>query len=641
MGQEPSAPRGYRFGIFEVELAAAELRRGGTAVRLRGKPFDILTYLLARPGDLVSRDDLRRHLWAADTFVDFDHGLNAAMNRLRDALGDSAENPRFIQTLPRRGYRFIAPVEVVCAPAPAIPERPVEVTAPPTVASAEPGRRAGVSRRMLVVAAVAVMVAAAAVAVRMWWPAGPRPRPMIAVLPFTNQSGTSDQDYFADGFTDELIAQLGALNPEALGVIARTTVSRYRDGRQSVDEIGRALDVEYVLEGSVRRIGDHVRITAQLIDVSNQTQLWAETYDHDVRDVLRTQRDVAMRVAGSLTMSVLRVAAVRPMPPTEAYDATLRGRALRQQATEASLALARQAFAQAIAIDPTYAPAHAGLADVFHVLGGPGWEFERPRDLLQQARASAERAIDLDARLPDGYAVRGMARMWLEGDIAGAEDDLRRAIALNGSYALAHQYLSTVLVVTGRGGEGVVEAQRAAELDPLSPASGTTVGYRFYYAGRFDDALREFDRALENAPGFASAWLGKAQTLRALGRTTESRAALASAEEHAGGRLYIRAYTAYALAADGDLAAGRAIQRELNGLAATRYISPFHFALVAAGLGDGAEVRRQIARLREDGSGWTVFVPIERELAPFQAAAAPGATPVPSRLRSAGLRGSP
>jgi tetratricopeptide (TPR) repeat protein len=257
------------------------------------------------------------------------------------------------------------------------------------------------------------------------------------------------------------------------------------------------------------------------------------------------------------------------------------------------------------------------------VLGGPGWEFERPRDLLQQARASAERAIELDARLPDGYAVRGMARLWLEGDTAGAEDDLRQAIAQNGSYALAHQYLSTVLVVTGRGGEAVAEARRAAQLDPLSPSSGTTVGYRFYYAGRLDDALREFERVLEAAPGFASAWLGKAQTLRALGRTAESRAALASAEGHAGGRSYIRAYSAYALATDGDLAAARAIQRELNGLAVTRYISPFHFALVAAGLRDTAEVRRQIARLREDGSGWTVFVPFERELAPFHASAAP------------------
>jgi TolB-like protein/DNA-binding winged helix-turn-helix (wHTH) protein len=390
--------------VFEVELAAAALRREGTAVRLRGKPFDILTYLLDHAGDLVSRDELRRHLWAADTFVDFDHGLNAAMNRLRDALGDTAENPRFIQTLPRRGYRFIAPVERVCAaPVPATPT-PVAAEPPaPSAASSGTPPPARVSRRGFVAAAVAA-VAVVAAALLFLRPAGPRARPMIAVLPFANLSGTPDQDYFADGFTDELIGQLGALNPDALGVIARTTVSRYRDGRQSVDEIGRALDVEYVLEGSVRRNGDHVRISAQLIDVASQTQLWAETYDHDVRDVLLTQRDVAMRVAGSLTMSVLR-AAVRPMPATAAYDATLRGRALRQQATEPSLAEARRSFEHAIAIDPAYAPAHAGLADVYHVLGGPGWEFDRPRDLLRQARASSERAIELDARLPDGYAV--------------------------------------------------------------------------------------------------------------------------------------------------------------------------------------------------------------------------------------------
>ena len=637
MATDPLMPRGYRFGVFEVECAAAALRREGRLVRLRGKPYDILVFLLERSGELVTRDDLRQHLWGADTFVDFEHGLNTAMNRLREALGDSAENPRFIQTLPRRGYRFVAPMErVMAAPGPVDPATLPAATAPAAVtalatasgegavATATPQHASAAlpwwrRRPRTAVAAVAVIVLAvgATAAITRRTPSG---RPMIAVLPFANLSGTADQEYFSDGFTDELIAQLGALNPDELGVIARTTVSRYRDGRHSVSEIGKALGVAYVLEGGIRRSGDQVRITAALVDVSSQTQLWTETYDHDVRDVLITQRDVAMKVAGSLTMSVLRVTPVRHMPSPEAYDATLRGMALRQQATEASLQRAREYFEQAIASDPTHAPAHAGLADVYLVLAGPGWEFDRPRDLLPKALAEATRAIDLDPRLPDGYAVRGLARLWLDSDVVGAEGDIRHAIALNGSYAMAHRYLSTLLVVTGRADQAVTAARRAVVLDPLAPASGTTVAYRLYYAGDFAAAIREFDRALEGSPDYASAWIGKAQTLRALHRDAEARLAVQQALPRAGGRSYVRAYAAYSQALDGDIAGARAILEELRAMAVTRYVSPFHFALVDAGLGDAAQVRRDLAQVVADGSGWAVFVPIEREMAPFRPA---------------------
>jgi len=650
MAQDPAAPRGYRFGVFEVECPACALTRDGSPVRLRGKPFDILRYLLERPGELVTRDELRHLLWSADTFVDFDHGLNAAMNRLRDALGDTAENPRFIQTIPRRGYRFIAPVQrlmdpgraevlpdatsphgdaspSVTVPAPAAPTMAAPSDAavrfPPGVPPAPAG-----TRRLAITAALAALVVLGLAATALVytgslrrWLGGSRPdRAMIAVLPFENLSGSADQDYFSDGFTDELIGQLGALNPDRLGVIARTTVARYRDGRQSVDEIGRALNVQYVLEGSIRRAGEQVRVTAQLIDVASQTQLWAESYDHDVRDVILTQRDVAMRVADSLTMSVLRVTPVRRMPSPEAYDATLRARALRQQATEASLARAREYFEQAIALDPGYAPAHAGLGDVYLVLAGPGWEFDRARTLAPLALASAARAIELDPKLPDGYAVRGLCRLWAH-DARGAEDDIRHAVALNPSDALAHRYLSTVLVVTGRPGEAVASARRAMQLDPLSPASGTTVAYRLYYAGRYEEALREFDRALEGSPDYASAWIGKAQTYRALGQADLARQAVREAGPRAGGRTYIKAYTAYSLALDGDTAAARAIRDELQAIARTRYVSPFEFALIAAGLGEADEVTRYLNELKADGSGWDVFVPIERELSPYRQAA--------------------
>lgn len=619
MSFDATAVRGYQFGVFEVDLASAVVRRDGLQVRLRGKPFDILVALLQRPGDLVTRDELRQRLWASDTFVDFDHGMNAAMNRLRDALSDAADNPRFIQTIPRRGYRFIAPVQSVVATSPAV--------APPEaapVAAAVPTPRPRPSARTFRIACgIVVVLLATVAAARYLRPGGPSSstgsqRKMIAVLPFENLSGDAEQDYFSHGITDELIAQLGALNPELLGVIARTTVLRYRAGAHSVSDIGQALRVEYVLEGTVRRSGEHVRITAQLVDVSSQTQLWSETYDHEVKDVLLTQRDVAVRVADALTMSVLSARPVPHMPSSAAYEAYLRGRYLRQEATQVSLARSLTHYERAIQQNPSYAAAYAGIADVYHVLGGPGWEFGPPRELLPKARDAAQRAIELDPDLPDGYAVRGMTRLWLDWNPASAEQDLRRAIALNASFAQAHQYLSTVLVVQQKMEDAIDSARRAAELDPLSPISMTTMGYRLYYAGRYTEALAEFTRALAASPDFASARIGESQVYRAMGRSAESLAAVERAVPVAGGRTFVRAHLAYAQAKEGrrDEALQTAAGLEAEGQ--EKYLSPFHLALVAAGLDDAAGVSRHLQRASADRSGWIMFVPIEREFAPFR-----------------------
>jgi TolB-like protein/DNA-binding winged helix-turn-helix (wHTH) protein/Flp pilus assembly protein TadD len=630
MASDSMAPRGYRFGVFEVDLSAAALRRDGLQVRLRGKPFDILVALLERKGELVTRDELRHRLWGADTFVDFDHGMNAAMNRLRDALGDTAENPRFIQTIPRRGYRFIAPAEIIGSVEPAVLAARV-ADLPPADSLPEPAGGAGTHQPRRSYVAAAGIGTAVAIAASVWWlvavqRARPDPsatRHMIAVLPFDNLSGDPDQDYFSQGITDELIGQLGALNPEALGVIARTTSAKYRTGEHTVSDIGAALGVQYVLEGSVRRSGDRVRITAQLVEVDRQTRLWSDSYDHEVGDVLLTQRDVAMQVAQALAMSVLGARTVMRMPSAAAYEAYLRGRFLRQQATQASLRRAQEYFEEAIAHDPGYAAAYAGVADVYHVLGGPGWEFSAPRELLPRAIEGAQRAIDLDPQLADGFAVRGMSRLWLDWNPRAAEQDLRHAIALNASFAQAHQYLSTVLTVQRRFDEAIAASSRAAKLDPLSPISSTTLAYRFYYAGRYDEALREFDRALELAPDFVSAHIGQAQAYRAKGQHAEARAAVARALPIAAGRSFVLAHLAYAQAESGQLEAARATRGALESEAARTYISPFHLALAAAAVGDRASVVAHLERAFDDRSGWMMFVPIEREFARFRADLAP------------------
>jgi tetratricopeptide (TPR) repeat protein len=359
-----------------------------------------------------------------------------------------------------------------------------------------------------------------------------------------------------------------------------------------------------------------------LIEVTGQTQLWSDTYDHEVRDVLLTQRDVAMQVAEALTMSVLPTRPVPRMPSPAAYESYLRGRYLRQEATHQSLSRAITHYEQAIAQDPAYAAAYAGIADVYHVLGGPGWEFGPPRDLLPNARQAAQRAIDLDSELPDGYAVRGMTRLWLDWDPVAAEHDLRKAIALNPSFAQAHQYLSTVLVAERRMDEAIAAAQRAIELDPLSPISLTTLGYRYYYAGRYSDALKAFIRASNVAPEFVSARVGEAQAYQAMGRTAESLAVLERTLPIAGGRTFVRAHLAYAQARAGRRQDAVRTAVALEAEARNAYLSPFHLALVAAGLEDQPALLTHLERAFADRSGWMVFVPIELEFAPYRDALA-------------------
>jgi TolB-like protein/DNA-binding winged helix-turn-helix (wHTH) protein len=346
----------YRFGLFEVDGRLGELRKQGRLIKLRGRPFDILLLLLGRRGDLISRDELRQQLWPADTFVDFDHGLNSAMNRLRDALGDSAESPRFIETLPKRGYRFIAPIESIEREDTRLKSNPptglgtavdaAGVSEQGVAAERQPSTRLRTSRvvvslpsRAVALAAVSALVIAIMVAAfyLRFARSGPAPTKMtLAVLPFENLSADADQDFFTDGFTDEMIAELGKLDPEHLGVIARTTTRLYKNARKDIGQIHRELGVDYVLEGSIRRAANRIRITAQLVQVSDMTHLWAESYDRDVSDVLTIQSEVAMKIAHSLTLALHRPEAQPPQGSTSAaaYDLYLRGRAFREQATE-------------------------------------------------------------------------------------------------------------------------------------------------------------------------------------------------------------------------------------------------------------------------------------------------------------------
>jgi TolB-like protein/DNA-binding winged helix-turn-helix (wHTH) protein/Tfp pilus assembly protein PilF len=630
LASETPRERAYRFGPFELDLASGELRRHGLRVRLRGRPIEILQCLVEGRGGLVSRDDLRTRLWSADTYVDFDHGLNSAMNKLREALGDSADSPRYIETVPKRGYKFVASVEVVPGPTsselPALPAgAPVEA-AEARSAAVHPPLSAPPPLRPRWWFWVTASLVVAAVAVAAWFVktrvgTSLSGRVMLVVLPFENRTGQVEDEYFSDGITDEMIAQLGALDPERLGIIARTTAMQYKRSRKGAMEIGRELGVDYLLEGSVRRDAGRVRITAQLVDVGSQTQLWAETYERSERDVLMLQRDVAVRIAQSLAGGVLSpvlARATRRSPSFAAYERVLRGRALRQVATELAIREAITMFEQAIALDAEYAAAYAGLADCYRVLGGPGWEAAPPAELLERARDAADKALELDPELPEGYAARGMVRFSLEWDLPAADRDLLRAISLNPSYARAHQYRSAVLTAMSRFDDAVESARKSSALDPLSVTDGTTLGIRLYYAGRYEDAVSQFRLTLQDHPGFSITHWGLGQTYAEMGRLNDAVSALRVAVEHAGGSPYMRAWLANVLARAGQRDEAERIRSEIKTLADRGYVSPFVFALMAAGLGEKDAALEWLERVKAARSGWVPFLPVEPEFSAYR-----------------------
>jgi len=639
----PTDATAYRFGLFEVDARTGELRKQDTRLRLRGRPIDILLILVGSAGEVVTRDELRGRLWPADTFVDFDHGLHSAVNRLREALGDSADNPRFIETLPRRGYRFIAPVTAVpiSAPVPAPvpvtavsavtePSSPALVTpdAVTTVASAVPSpppssatvaKRPAIARHAVAIG-LAVILGVAGLALWRSRSQGPPPlgKMTIAVLPFENLSGDPQQEYFSDGITEEMIAELGMLQPDRLVVIGRTTSMLYKNAKKSVGQIGQELGATYLLDGSVRRSGNRVRITAQLVETAGMTNLWAESYERDVTDVLAIQSEVARQIARSLTLALSPSA--RRAPPSNAvsfaaYELYMRGRFFRELATEDGARKAIDYYDRAIAIDPNYAAAYAGIADAYRLLGAPGWEVESPSILLSRAKTAVERALALDPDSPEAHAVVAMIKITYDWDRAGAEREITEALRLNPSFAQAHQYYSGILTTMNRPVEAIAAAQRAMELDPLAPTASTSLGVRYYYANRPSEAIAAFTKTLEVAPGFSVAHWGLAQCYRLQKRFPEQIDQLRSAVQLSGNSAYMRAHLAYGYAVAGDRVRAEGLRKELQeeGAGAGHYLAPYHMALIAAGLGETDEAVRWLEKAVADRSGWLMFLPVEPE----------------------------
>jgi len=469
----------FRFDTFEFDRRALELRRGGVKIKLEGQPLRILGMLVERPGELVTREDLRKQLWPGNTIVDFEHSINAAMKRLREALGDSVETPRFIETLPRRGYRFRQPVK--SAGAPAVP-RP---------------RRYGWQASLVALGVLLIaLLAVNAASLRDQFFGPVRANVALAVLPLKNLSGDASQDYYADGISEALITELGKIG--RLQVLSFQSVSSYRRTQKPLPEIARELGVDALLEGSVVRSGDRARITAKLFLAAPERQVLSESYEFEARDVVAVQaevaRDVATRARIRLTpQEQARLATARRVDP-EAYEAYLLGRAYFLNYGPGTPAKAKAYYEKSIAKDPTYAPAYAGLAALH---AGRPWAF--PMAARAQARQLAEQALALDDSLAEAHTALGRVSQQ-EWDWAGAERSYRRAIDANPSYALARVWYAQYLYGTERFDEAVEQAERAQRIDPISSYVNTLAGMAHFLAGHVDKARATWQRVIDLDP---------------------------------------------------------------------------------------------------------------------------------------------
>lgn len=589
-----------RFGAFQLDLRTGELRKAGVRISLPDQPFQVLKALLDRPGDVVTREELRQRLWPAQTFVDFEHGLNAAVRRLRDALGDSADVPRFVETMPRRGYRFIAPVTAASAasaaadPAPLVPEIEDRRGASATLHPKPPRRLSWVSAPVLIAAVAVVSVI---------WASGYLSRPlatsqstrsngrfMLAVLPFENLTGNPDQEYIGDGMTEELIAQLGRMDPSRLGVIARTSAMHFKRTLKRAETIGSELGVSYLVEGSIRTTGTRIRIAVQLIEARTESHLWAQQYERDAKDLLTLQREVAEAITRQISASLgvapsrLTAEARRHSTIAEAYEHYLRGRYHWGKDTGEELQKAKEHFLGAIELDSSYALAYSGLADTYTLLGADG--FLPMSEAYPLGRAAAVRALELDDML--GEAHNSLAAItvdyywdWTEGG-----RHFERAIELSPNYETALRFYSFHLACMGRPEEALVFAERARRLDPVSPQAQQNLGLVFYFARRYDEAISAFRETLELEPDFGPAHVMLGRVYTAKGMPDRAVDELERARGLLGPRPDVTTPHAYVLAKAGRRREAMAMLDELRRISQPRDPSPFRVAYVHLGLGD-------------------------------------------------------
>jgi TolB-like protein/DNA-binding winged helix-turn-helix (wHTH) protein/Tfp pilus assembly protein PilF len=579
--------RTYQFAQFELKVSEGELRTGDSTIRLQQKPLLLLSALLEQPQRVVSREQLRERMWGNETFVDYEQGINVAIKKVRDALGDSADEPKYIQTIAKLGYKFLLPVEVIELGKPMLDRVLAVETAPHSVDTGiKPAQTAAASRGwVLRAAALSLLVLASSLLyVRYLHPAATQIN-SIAVLPLQNLSTDPEQEYFADGMTDELITDLAKIH--RLRVISRTSIMRYKGTLKSLPQIAHELNVDAVVEGTMLRSADRVRIRVQLIDARTDSHLWAEVYERDERDTFSLQNDVASSIAHQINLELTpQHSASLPthQPSFEAYSAYLKGRYEWNKRTPASLRKSIRYFQSAIELDPNYALAHEGLAEAYSVMND--YDVLAPKESYSKARSEALKALELDDSLGEAHATLASVKEDMEWDWAGADLEFRRAVELSPNYATAHQWYSEYLLRVGRIEEGVAEMQRAEELDPGSPLMNAEVGGAFYWARRYDDSIEQLRKSIAMEPSFsyAHSWLGFAYLQK--GMHNEAIAEFQKAVDVSGGASTFLAALGHAYGLAGQKAQSRSITEKLNAISRQSYVSPYDMAIICTGIGD-------------------------------------------------------
>jgi TolB-like protein/DNA-binding winged helix-turn-helix (wHTH) protein len=643
----------HHFGRFTLDSAAFRLRREGAEVPLTPKAFEVLVLLIGERHRGLTKQELFDTVWS-DTVVT-DNTLTQRIKEIREALGDSPVDPIYIRTIPRVGYQFVGDVTEASEPpsgpsaahraagdeeahaASALAPHPAVVgtdslghtertgtagsipeTRPPEELTAAVTTR-GLRRMSLPGAPVAVVgVLLLAVVAAGLWVARARGaadledgfaasgRVMLAVLPFENMSGDPEQEYFSDGLTEETIAELGRLSPSTLGVIARTSSMAYKDTDKSAEVIAGELGVDYVLEGSVRREADRVRIVAQLIRARDQTHVWAERYDRGFHSILALQNEVARTIAEEMRMRLPPSNGVRarrsPSVHPDAYQAYLKGRFFLNQRTGTAILKSLEQFEEAIAIEPGYAQAYAGLADA-HELSWYGGV--PPRESNERATAAARRALELDSSLEEPHTSLGIvcgAYTWQWSECVTL---FERALERNANSSLAHKGYSEVLSFLGRHERAIAEAQRAVELDPLSLIMQANLGITYYRARRFDEAIRQMEHTLEMNPHYMLGHFNLGMIRAATGSYDAAVRAFGLAREYAPDDTGSVSLLGYVYGRMGRTASARAMEHEIRRLSTTQYISPYLRAAVHVGLGETHEALTQLEQAYQDRS-WLI-----------------------------------
>jgi TolB-like protein/DNA-binding winged helix-turn-helix (wHTH) protein/Tfp pilus assembly protein PilF len=589
-----------QFGIFQLDLKARELHKAGIKVKLQDQPFRVLALLIERAGQVVAREELRQKVWPTDVYVAFDQGLNNAIKKVRDALGDSADSPRYIETVARHGYRFVAPVSAGSG-------SPAESR---TIFGFRTPRNA----------ALVGLTGALLLAVLAYWAwhgspmrDGPSSGMVIlAVLPFDNLSRDPDQEFFSDGLTEEMITQLGKLNPQRLTVVARSSVAKYKGSSLAADLIGKELHVDYLVQGSVRRASDRVRISVQLIRVQDQTNLWAESYDRELKDILVVQDSVARTIANQIHITLTPGQQSRPPRRTdvdpEAYEAYLKGRYYWNKRTGEGLQKALTYFQQAINEDPAYGAAYSGLADCNSGLAWHG--FMSPAEALPKAKAAALKAIEIDPQSAEAHASLGLVlnHTW---DWAESTIEFKRALQLDPRYANAHHWYGNNLSVLGRHDEALVEAKQALELDPLNLMIGTWVGLRYYLARKYELAIERGHSTAELDANFAPVQLLLGETHVQMGLNEEGLAELQTAAGLSGNSPLYLAQVAVAHASAGRKAQTLQIVSQLQALSSERYVSPYGLAQIYAALNDKEQTFKWLQTAYDDRAVWMSYLAVD------------------------------